>query len=267
MASILITSGGTKVPIDEVRHIGNMSSGRFGADLAKEALFAGHKVLFLCAKGSVRPDQIVLDLKQDFLAEGVKALADNMALAELAKNRLTVIEYRDFDDYLAKLEDILQPTTPQRLGVTFDVIMLAAAVSDYGMPPTGGKISSDKDDITFTLTKLPKVITRVRELAPKSVMVGFKLLVDVTPEVMDAAVAKQIENSGSDFVVANDLRSIKQGGHTVYIYKKDDADPFNPVVSDYLPAKAVISYVTGAWKNPAPLVRRRLHPAAVKESP
>lgn len=31
---ILITSGGTRVPIDSVRHIANMSTGRYGAELA-----------------------------------------------------------------------------------------------------------------------------------------------------------------------------------------------------------------------------------------
>jgi phosphopantothenoylcysteine synthetase/decarboxylase len=31
---ILITSGGTKVPIDSVRHIGNFSTGRYGSEIA-----------------------------------------------------------------------------------------------------------------------------------------------------------------------------------------------------------------------------------------
>ncbi len=46
---VLITSGGTKVPIDSVRHIGNMSSGTFGAKIGYEALRAGHNV-----KGKLR---------------------------------------------------------------------------------------------------------------------------------------------------------------------------------------------------------------------
>ena len=39
---VLITSGGTKVPIDTVRHIGNMSSGTFGAKIAFQLLELGH---------------------------------------------------------------------------------------------------------------------------------------------------------------------------------------------------------------------------------
>ena len=56
MATILITSGGTKVYIDEVRHVGNMSSGRFGADLAREALRLGHTVIFLYATVAAEKD-------------------------------------------------------------------------------------------------------------------------------------------------------------------------------------------------------------------
>ena len=253
MANILITSGGTKIPIDEVRHIGNMSSGRFGADLAKEALLAGHRVVFLCAKGSVRPDRIVLDIKPGFLDNGIHTLSISLPLAALIEDHLTVIEYKDFDDYLEKLESLLHPTSPNYLDLTFDVIMLAAAVSDYGMSPVGGKISSDQDSITFTLTKLFKAITRVRELAPTSVLVGFKLLVDASPEEMDAAVAKQIEKSGSDFVIANDLRSIKQGGHTLYLYRK--GEPLDPVVLPSALAEHTIAYVTGHWQ-PRPMARR-----------
>jgi len=33
---ILITSGGTDVPIDDVRKISNMSSGKYGAEIATE---------------------------------------------------------------------------------------------------------------------------------------------------------------------------------------------------------------------------------------
>jgi phosphopantothenoylcysteine synthetase/decarboxylase len=35
---ILLTSGGTKVKIDRVRHIGNMSHGTFGSAIAKHLL-------------------------------------------------------------------------------------------------------------------------------------------------------------------------------------------------------------------------------------
>ena len=164
MAKILITSGDTKVHIDEVRHIGNMSSGRFGADLAREALLQGHEVIFMCAKGSVRPDRILLDLSDpDFVKKSLKMLTDKIDLADLCRTNLLVDEYADFDDYAMKLEKWCTSEDAHP-----EIILLAAAVSDYGMPTVGGKISSDQDSITFTMTKNPKLITKVKEWAPNA---------------------------------------------------------------------------------------------------
>ena len=44
---ILITSGGTKVPIDDVRSITNMSSGKFGAEIAAIFTSQKNKVVYL----------------------------------------------------------------------------------------------------------------------------------------------------------------------------------------------------------------------------
>jgi phosphopantothenoylcysteine decarboxylase/phosphopantothenate--cysteine ligase len=49
---ILITSGGTKIPIDAVRYITNMSSGTFGAKIATQALKHNLIVHFLHAENS-----------------------------------------------------------------------------------------------------------------------------------------------------------------------------------------------------------------------
>ena len=43
----IITAGGTREPIDEVRYIGNTSTGRLGAAVADEALGRGHEVVFI----------------------------------------------------------------------------------------------------------------------------------------------------------------------------------------------------------------------------
>ena len=212
MDHYLITSGGTKVPIDEVRHVGNMSSGKFGAEIAQEALRDGHRVTFLCAKGSVRPDRVTLNIGDPDMPRDIgKVLWDTSYIAA-CRDRLAVVEYHDFADYAEKLQHILRQTKPA-------VTVLTAAVSDYGMPPTGGKISSDKDEITFTMTRLPKLISQIKIWCPSTYLVGFKLLVDATPEKMADAAAKQIATARSDLVVANDLREIKQGKHVLYLFR------------------------------------------------
>jgi phosphopantothenoylcysteine synthetase/decarboxylase len=127
------------------------------------------------------------------------------------RNLLTVDTFVDFDEYAHKLQSHLENDKP-------NVTMLAAAVSDYGMPATGGKISSDKDEVTFTMTRLPKLIAKVKEWCPTTYLVGFKLLVDSTLATRTEAVAKQIATAGSDLVVVNDLRDIKKGEHILWCH-------------------------------------------------
>lgn len=225
MATILITSGGTKVHIDEVRHVGNMSSGRFGADLARAALMRGHEVIFIYAKGSVRPDQVTLNLRGNTEANRDHKLMQDIAMVlgdvrylEAVNSRLYMDEYRDFDEYAAKLEKWLT-----KLGHPPEVTMLTAAVSDYGMPPVGGKISSDKDEISFTMTRLPKLISKVKEWCPTTYLVGFKLLVGATLVDAANAVKKQQDVAHSDLVVVNDIREIKKGNHVLWVFSQPGA--------------------------------------------
>ena len=52
---VLITSGGTKIKIDMVRSISNMSRGTFGSQIADSFLEEGWNVDFLAAKDSRLP--------------------------------------------------------------------------------------------------------------------------------------------------------------------------------------------------------------------
>jgi phosphopantothenoylcysteine decarboxylase/phosphopantothenate--cysteine ligase len=52
---VLVTAGGTREPLDDVRYLGNRSSGRMGAALAAEASARGADVVTLLANGTARP--------------------------------------------------------------------------------------------------------------------------------------------------------------------------------------------------------------------
>jgi phosphopantothenoylcysteine decarboxylase/phosphopantothenate--cysteine ligase len=52
---VLVTAGGTREPLDDVRFLGNRSSGRMGAALADEAAARGAEVVTLLANASARP--------------------------------------------------------------------------------------------------------------------------------------------------------------------------------------------------------------------
>jgi len=176
---ILITSGGCKVPIDDVRHIGNFSSGRYGRELSEAFLDARHEVVFFYEEGSTIPH------------------CDRTGKYYKFKK----VSYKYYQDYL-KVKDLVKEEQP-------DIIISAAAISDYIVDKSEGKISSDDDELVIRLKRGEKVIQSFRELAPKAYIVGFKCLVSPTEEEKYNAITKQLEYV--DQVIYNDLTKLREG--------------------------------------------------------
>lgn len=196
MKKVLITSGGTKIPIDRVRSITNMSRGTFGSKIANAFKFCEHislqKLDFLMAKGSRFPTPTT----ENILCEDIQ-------------------EYVTFDDYKRELFRLIEENNP-------DIIVLAAAVSDYGVDNyVDGKMKS-ADDMIIKLKPLPKLISSVREAAPDAFICGFKLLVDSTDHDLRAAMVKSFEENKLNLVVGNDLRDIKNNDHRLTLYDGKD---------------------------------------------
>jgi phosphopantothenoylcysteine synthetase/decarboxylase len=188
---ILITSGGCKVPIDDVRHIGNFSSGRYGREIAEAFLDAGHEVIFFHEKGSAVPY--------------CNKWGDRY-------NKIQKFVYKDYYEYL-QVKNLIVLHEP-------DVIISAAAISDYVMKEqVKGKISSNDDELILVLKKGEKVIKSFRERAPNAIIFGFKLLVEPTYDQITEAVHKVL-NAGVDYVIYNDLADLKQGDAVRELYRR-----------------------------------------------
>lgn len=216
---ILLTSGGTKIPIDEVRHIANMSSGTFGAKIGVECLNRGHDLYFMASKDSKTPTKFTYDFaknSREFIFEEVFKHAQ---WHESISSRYAEITYTSFDDYLETLKDSIEIAS-------LDAIILAAAVSDYGCVPHEGKVKS-KENMTVELFPLPKIINKIKnEWGYKGILVGFKLLVGSTEDELITAAHDSVIKNGCDFVVANDLHDIKQNNHKIMIVDKHGAQRF-----------------------------------------
>lgn len=192
---ILITSGGTDVPIDDVRKISNMSSGKYGAEIAEILHYEeGHDVTYIGKDKGVFPAKNL-----DFFGHGQPYLG--------------LIRYTDFFSY----KDIVQTFTR---GADFDMVISAAAVSDYILDKTEGKISSNNDELVIRLKRAPKILPIIRNYQKNAFLVGFKLLVSPTEEEMQNAIKKVFSN-GADLVVYNDLTEIRKGDSTRYVFKPD----------------------------------------------
>ena len=132
---------------------------------------------------------------------------------------LDIISYSTFDDYKSGIEELLKKET-------YDIIVAAAAVSDYGVANYyDGKYRSREDDMCIKLVKLPKILPIMRKLAPNSIICGFKLLVESTTAELLNAMKNQIVESNVDLVIGNDLRDIKSNDHKLTVMSKHNITP------------------------------------------
>src|SRR6516162_487061 len=102
--NILVTAGNTQVPIDRVRAITNIFTGRTGTSIALAAYNRDHRVTMLTSH-----PEVVGDLSREKTP---------------TPDRWRLRAYRTFDDLRRELEDEI------RTGV-YDAIIHGAAVSDY----------------------------------------------------------------------------------------------------------------------------------------
>ena len=194
---VVITSGGTKVPIDVVRCLSNHSKGTTGSLLAEHALALGHSVRFICSSDSKQPysSALILNPKQDLDQEfdRLRAIAEDYRRHE---ERLEVIEVRDFYEYHTTLKDHVSREET-------DVVILCMAASDYAPEQQDGKISSSTESLSLELKALPKLISEVKQYKRNVFLVGFKLLIGEDPDVVIEKAYRSMLRDGQDLAVAN----------------------------------------------------------------
>lgn len=133
---ILITSGPTHEPIDDVRFITNRSSGKMGVALAKAALLMGAEVTMIAG-----PQEARIPL------------------------HLTVIKVKTALEML----EAMKGQAPQH-----DWIIGAAAVADYRLEnPSPGKLRRSESSLQINLVPNPDIIAEAARLAPNSKVIGF----------------------------------------------------------------------------------------------
>lgn len=194
---VLITAGGTREPIDSVRYIGNMSSGRTASRLADALITAGHEVSWLGADSAVTPER-PCDMSR----------------------------FRSFDDLASQLQSLLATND-------YDVVIHAAAVSDFSVASvqdeeaglqksTSGKLSSDSE-LLLRLKPNPKLLDRIRTWSknPEVRVIGFKLTDTEDLQQRVSAVKKQFDHSKVDAVVHNDLTDISDKKHPFRLYTSE----------------------------------------------
>lgn len=132
--TVLVTSGGTREPIDPVRYIGNNSSGKMGAAICDAAVKRGADVILVVGNVSVLPREKVTMVNVATTDEMYKAVMDNLPLA--------------------------------------DIVIKAAAPADYRPEQVAGnKIKAD--NVQLKLTKNPDIAAAVGKIKADKTLVAF----------------------------------------------------------------------------------------------
>jgi len=214
---ILITAGGTREPIDSVRFVGNVGTGATGVGLAEEAVRRFHSVRLLAGVGSIRP--AAWALHTGLLSQVTfTSAADLLALSE-----------RTLTDYC------------------FDAIVATAAVADYSPVPAQGKISSALAELTLRLVPTPKIVDRMRALAPNAKLVTFKLESGIDLDELFRRARASMARSGADLAVANRVEGHGRPDHAAWLVSQR-GEPI-PVPNRTELTRCILDFLEGAQSS------------------
>jgi len=101
-------------------------------------------------------------------------------------------------------------------GLKCDYCLVPAAISDFTVKKTAGKVPSRKGRVDITLTPAPKVLKAARART-KGVLVGFKAEYAVTGKELEAKAKDILREYDLDFVVANDMGEVKRDATRVIL--------------------------------------------------
>lgn len=181
----LVTAGGTREPIDDVRVVTNLSRGRFGAAIARALAARGVEVTLLASRDLIE--------------------------SRVDLSGLTVVEFSSFHDLAAALDRTVGAAPP-------DLLFMAAAVSDFSPVPQPGKVRSDQDEWVVRLRRNPKLLGSLREkCGVATFLVGFKLLSGSTPAELVRAAQEQVRRDRLNLTVANDLSRLNERDHPILL--------------------------------------------------
>ena len=173
--TILITSGGTLEPIDRVRSITNTGTGKLGSLIADSfSKFEDvDKILYVHAVNACLPetekavlcpirstDDLEKTVKELCSKEKIDIVIHSMAVSDYRVR--SVVEVSALENINADKEELLQLFDREDLNKKFN------------------KLPSKLDSPVILLEPTPKIIPMFRELLPDAVIVGFKLLDNVS---------------------------------------------------------------------------------------
>ena len=202
--NIIITAGGTEEPIDSVRKITNMSTGKLGTVICEQFTSvwdsdyeSTNKIFYICNKHSNLPKHS--SHTQLILTTDMQSVKDTM------------------DKLLTEHK--------------IDYVVHSMAVSDYkfesaytenmDLIDTSTKMQSNNDVVFLKLTKTVKIIDSIKKIQPSTKLISFKLRDSISAEKLISIGQDQLKRTNSSLVIANDVSLIRKGNHIAHAITTD----------------------------------------------
>jgi phosphopantothenoylcysteine decarboxylase/phosphopantothenate--cysteine ligase len=175
---VIVTCGPSFEPIDQVRRLTNFSTGGLGVHLSNQLARAGFEVFCLKGSGATHPGP-----------------GEQCHLSLFDTN----------DDLLNLLE---QTSAAHEIAAVFHVAALCdykvkRVEDDQGRSCNSPKIASRSGALTISLEPATKVIAKMRDLFPESILIGWKYELAGTPSDALAKAARQMQENRTDACVLN----------------------------------------------------------------
>lgn len=184
LRNALVTTGGTREPIDDVRFITNFATGKFGYAISRVLVESGFDVTVACPKD----------------------------VPAIAGGEIKEARHENFTDTESLRQILLTKNEPA-------IIFHAAAVSDYRPKKVvEGKISSNQNELIIELERTPKILSELRNhYGNEAFLIGFKLLSGVSRNELINVAKNQNKKNHLNLTVANDLSELKDDRHPVIL--------------------------------------------------
>lgn len=201
---IMVTAGGTREYIDDVRVITNISTGALGAKIAEEFYARGAEVFYVHGKQAYEPAPIVTGIDKT---------------ARLSTHQIVTVK-----DLMETMETLI------RGGFNIDSVVHSAAVSDFTFKNTSRiklSSSSKEDFIEFlrkTIRTTPKIIKQIKKWNPAITLVSFKFSVGLNLGGICEQACAALKKNNAELIVANDKAEMAQLGlHRAYLISSIDS--------------------------------------------
>lgn len=169
---IIVTAGGTREPIDDIRFIANRSSGKMGATIAEACFLRGADVLLLRSKSAVTP-----------------------------RYPMQQKTFETADELTSLLKQYVS---------TYNICFHAAAVSDFKIAAQEGKIPSEQA-LTLQLMPREKIYTQIKASNPRIKLIAFKAEWEKSDKQLLEEAKLKLQSSDIDFLIVNDVGKPQQG--------------------------------------------------------